>query len=196
MKFAISCLLVAWSIALPGCGPREPAADRAAGDQSTATDTAKTKPVAAKAMASLQSSAGKSLGALTLTDVAGGIRVEGKLRGLPPGEHAIHLHTTGQCTAPKFESAGGHWNPTNKQHGKNDPQGLHLGDLPNITVAPDSSVSIDATTPGGSLLGENALLDADAASVVVHAKPDDYRSQPAGNAGDRIACGVVQLASD
>jgi Cu-Zn family superoxide dismutase len=196
MRHSTIPLLIASSVALAACGQREQHADRAAGGQPNVADTAKPGSAAVKASAFMHSSAGRSLGALKLTDVPGGIRVEGKLTGLPPGEHAIHLHTTGQCDGPKFESAGGHWNPSNKQHGTKSPEGPHQGDLPNITVARDSSVTIDATTPGGSLAGQDGLLDNDAGAVVVHAKADDYQSQPAGNAGDRIACGVVQLASD
>ena len=140
--------------------------------------------------ATLRDSAGREIGTVTLTDAANGIAVAGTLSGLPPGEHAIHLHTTGQCEAP-FTSAGGHWNPTNRKHGTENPDGPHLADMPNITAAADGSASVQVTTPGGTLRGENALLDSDGAAVVVHAAADDYRSDPAGNAGARIACGVV-----
>ncbi len=143
------------------------------------------------ATASIRNAAGKDLGTLTLTDAGNGIAVAGRLTGLPPGAHAIHLHGAGRCDPPDFKSAGDHWNPTNAAHGSKSPKGPHLGDLPNITVAADSSVTVQATTPGGSLRGENALLDGDGASVVLHAKGDDYRSQPAGASGDKIACGVV-----
>jgi Cu-Zn family superoxide dismutase len=98
----------------------------------------------------------------------------------------------GQCDAPKFEAAGDHWNPTNAAHGTKNPKGPHLGDLPNLTVGRDSSVTVQATSARGSLRGQNPLLDSDGASVVVHAKADDYRSQPSGNSGDKIACGVVE----
>jgi Cu-Zn family superoxide dismutase len=143
--------------------------------------------------ATMHDSAGRDLGTLTLTETAQGIEVSGKLAGLPPGEHAIHLHTVGQCEPP-FTSAGGHWNPTNKQHGTQNPQGPHMGDMANFSVGADSSATIQTTTPGGMLRGANGLLDSDGAAVMVHAGADDYRSDPAGNAGARIACGVVKGA--
>lgn len=155
-------------------------------------DTASAATAAGKATAAMRDSAGKDLGTLTLSDSGRSIAVSGRLTGLPRGEHAIHLHTAGQCDAPKFEGAGDHWNPTNKQHGRNSPGGPHLGDLPNLTVAQNGSVSVQATTPGGTLRGANAALDSDGAAVVVHAKRDDYKTQPSGDSGDRIACGVVK----
>lgn len=132
----------------------------------------------------------RDLGTLDLTETRAGLTLSGTLRGLPPGQHAIHLHTTGKCEPP-FTSAGSHWNPTRREHGRDNPNGPHLGDLPNITVAQDSSVVVSVTTPGGTLRGANALIDADGAAVVIHAGPDDYRSDPAGNSGNRIACGLV-----
>jgi Cu-Zn family superoxide dismutase len=134
---------------------------------------------------------GKDLGTLTLTDAGKGISVAGRVTGLPPGEHGIHLHTVGRCDPPGFDSAGDHWNPTNRKHGTGSAGGPHLGDLPNLTVGQDRSVAVQSTTPGGTLRGENALLDNDGAAVVVHAKRDDYKSQPSGDSGDRVACGVV-----
>ena len=96
----------------------------------------------------------------------------------------------GQC-APPFESAGPHWNPTNRQHGAQNAQGPHFGDLGNIKVGPDSSVNFAMRAPGGALKGDGGLLDADGASIVVHATLDDEKTDPAGNSGARIACGVV-----
>jgi len=145
------------------------------------------------ARATVSDSTGRELGTLMLADTVGGIAVSGRLHGLPPGQHAIHLHMTGLCEPP-FESAGGHWNPTNRQHGLDNPAGPHFGDMPNLTVGSDSAVTVQTLTPGGSIRGPSGLLDQDGAAVVVHAQPDDNRTDPAGNAGDRIACGAVSAS--
>jgi Cu-Zn family superoxide dismutase len=178
MQGRIAATLLAWSLSLVACGDM----GRRDTDSPSAANTV---------TARMRDAAGKDLGTLTVTEAAGAITVAGRLSGLPPGEHGIHLHQVGRCDPPSFESAGDHWNPTNRQHGKESPQGPHLGDLPNITVAQDRSVMVQVTTPGGTLRGANALLDSDGAAVVVHARRDDYRSQPAGDSGDRIACGMV-----
>jgi Cu-Zn family superoxide dismutase len=157
---------------------------------SMAQDSPPAAPASA-AQATLIDSTGKELGNLTLTDSSQAIAVTGQLTGLPPGEHAIHLHTVGRCESPKFESAGDHWNPTNRQHGKDNPRGPHFGDLPNFTVSADRLVAVQVITPGGTLQGNTPLMDSDGAAVVVHAKRDDYKTQPSGDSGDRIACGVV-----
>lgn len=149
-----------------------------------------TAPGTAAARATLRDASGRELGMLMLADTVGGIALSGRLHGLPPGQHAIHLHMTGLCEPP-FETAGGHWNPMNRQHGLENPAGAHFGDMPNITVGPDSAVTVQTLTPGGSIRGPDGLLDADGAAVVVHAQPDDNRTDPSGNAGERIACGVV-----
>lgn len=143
------------------------------------------------ATVAMRDASGRDLGTLTATETGQGISFTGTLRGLPPGEHGFHVHTTGQCE-PTFDAAGGHWNPTSMQHGTQNPQGPHLGDMMNITVGQDSTVNVQATTPGGTLRGENALMDADGAAVMVHSGPDDYRTDPSGASGDRIACGVVR----
>ena len=143
-----------------------------------------------RATAAMRNAAGLEIGTITLTETAQGIAVAGELRGLPPGSHGIHLHMIGQCSPP-FESAGGHWNPTNRQHGTQNPEGPHLGDIPNITVGADSTVNVQTTTAGGTLRGTNGALDADGVAVVVHAAADDNRTDPAGASGARIACGVV-----
>ena len=187
-------LALACASLLAACGGGDTAADTAGARDTTlaaapAGDTA-AGATAGGVTATMRDSAGRELGSVTLTETAQGIAIAGTLRGLPPGEHGFHLHTTGQCT-PTFEAAGGHWNPTGTQHGSANPRGPHLGDMPNVTVGADSSVTIQTTTPGGTLRGTNALLDADGAAVMVHATADDNRTDPSGAAGGRIACGAV-----
>ena len=155
------------------------------------TDTARAGGAdSARATATVRNAAGREIGTLTLTESAQGISVSGHLTGLPPGTHGIHFHMVGQCQPP-YESAGAHWNPTNKQHGTQNPQGPHLGDLPNITVAADSSAHVEAASPGGTLRGANGLMDNDGAAVVIHTAADDNRTDPSGGSGARLACGVV-----
>ena len=134
---------------------------------------------------------GRELGVLTLADAGAAISVDGTLRGLTPGVHGMHLHTIGRCDGARFAGAGAHWSPTPKQQGSANPAGPHHGDLMNLTVGADSSVLVKMSTPGGSLRGEYPLLDADGAAIVIHATTDDYKTDPSGNSGARIGCGVV-----
>lgn len=144
-----------------------------------------------RADVAIRNANGRDLGTLAIANGAGGLLVTGTLYGLPPGTHGIHIHTTGQCEPP-FESAGGHWNPMSRMHGAENQQGPHLGDMANITVSPDSSATVNVRTAGGTLRGAYSLLDDDGAAVVIHAAPDDYRTDPSGNSGNRIACGVAR----
>ena len=143
------------------------------------------------ATAKVLDATGRELGVLTLVDAGAEIAVTGTLRGLTPGVHGVHLHTLGRCDAPDFVSAGAHWSPTPKQHGRANPDGPHHGDLMNLTVGADSSVVVKMSTPAGSLRGEHPLLDADGAAIVIHATTDDDKTAPSGNSGARVACGVV-----
>jgi Cu-Zn family superoxide dismutase len=135
----------------------------------------------------LKNERGQSVGSVTLTETPHGILVKGTLSNLPPGEHAIHIHETGKCEAP-FKTAGGHLNPDKKKHGILAAEGKHEGDLPNINVCADGKAQFDFFAHG---LRMKDLQDADGSAVVVHATKDDYQTDPAGNAGDRIACGLV-----
>ena len=149
-------------------------------------------PRGATARASFVNAQGQPAGTATLTATDDGVFINAQLRGLPEGTHAMHLHQTGRCEPP-FESAGGHFNPTEREHGFLNPAGQHAGDLPNITVRSDGTAAAEVYAPGVRLSdGANALLDGDGSAIVVHAGVDDYRSNPAGNAGPRIACGVVE----
>lgn len=117
-----------------------------------------------------------------------------KVSGLPAGVHGIHIHTVGKCEAPAFASAGGHLNPSGHQHGKDNPAGSHLGDLPNITVDGHGNGELAQTLTVDAATFRAQLGDADGAAVVVHAAPDDYRTDPSGNSGARIACAVLKLS--
>ena len=127
-------------------------------------------------------------GTATVSAADRGLTFTFDARNMAAGTYAVHVHTTGKCEGPKFESAGGHWNPTARQHGRDNPQGAHYGDLPNLTVSAGGTGSVTFTVAGATMPG---LLDADGAAFMVHAKPDDYKTDPTGNAGDRIACGVL-----
>ena len=144
---------------------------------------------------SLIGSDGQIVGNATLTQEADGVRIRLNVTGIPIGTHAVHLHTVGRCEGPAFTTAGGHFNPGMKQHGNLNPMGDHAGDLPNLVVGDDHRGTLDAVRAGLRLLdGAAPLLDADGAALMVHAGPDDFMSDPAGNAGGRIACGVVARA--
>ena len=111
--------------------------------------------------------------------------------GLPQGPHGLHLHMVGKCEAPGFTSAGGHLNPQGHQHGTANPQGSHLGDLPNLEIDPNGVGTMTAQLRGTRNEIEAALFDADGTAIVIHASADDYRTDPTGNSGARIACGVL-----
>jgi Cu-Zn family superoxide dismutase len=116
------------------------------------------------------------------------------LTGVAPGVHGIHLHTTGQCNGPDFASAGGHLNPLGKHHGSLAEGGKHEGDLPNVTIQPGGSGALTAELSGTPEQVRGWLFDADGSAIVVHADPDDYKTDPSGNSGARIACGVIKPA--
>lgn len=146
----------------------------------------------ATANATLTDASGAAKGSATFRQVSDGVQVSVNATGMPPGPKGLHLHMTGRCDPPGFESAGGHWNPTAMKHGKEAPNGPHRGDLDNIDIAADGSGRAEAVIRGAMLTGgDTPLLDADGAALIIHAGPDDYRTDPSGNSGGRVACGVV-----
>jgi superoxide dismutase, Cu-Zn family len=147
----------------------------------------------APATATVRSANGTELGVLRLETVDAGVRISGQLTGLTPGAHGIHFHAVGRCDAPDFASAGSHFNPRGSQHGLANPAGPHAGDLPAIGADASGRAMVDATTPLVTLNASDrtGLFDADGTAIVVHAANDDQRTDPSGNSGGRVACGVV-----
>jgi len=143
------------------------------------------------ASAVLKDASGKEVGAATLTDTPSGVLISLDLTAVPPGEHGFHVHTTGKCEPPDFKSAGPHFNPDQTKHGFMTPEGPHAGDLPNLHVPADGKLQVEVLEPNVTLSGEAPLLDADGSALVIHAGADDYKTDPAGNSGNRIACGVI-----
>lgn len=147
-----------------------------------------------KAAAEVKGLEGQVLGTVTLTETAQGVLLTGELSQLSPGPHGFHIHAVGKCEPP-FTSAGGHFNPDGKKHGFHDAAGSHAGDLPNIHASSDGTAVVDGIANGLRLAGgAKSVLDQDGAAIVVHAKADDYKTDPAGASGDRIACGVINKA--
>jgi superoxide dismutase, Cu-Zn family len=144
-----------------------------------------------KANSVLKDKDGKEVGKVELTDTPSGVLLRLTLEGIPPGDHAFHVHAVGKCEAPDFKSAGPHFNPDETKHGLLNPEGPHSGDMPNLHVPDSGKLTVEVFNEMVTLDGEQALLDDDGSSIVVHASADDYTTDPAGNAGDRIACGVV-----
>ena len=148
---------------------------------------------AGTATAAIRNANGTQLGVLRLESAGGGVRLTGQLTGLAPGAHGLHVHAVGRCDAPAFTSAGGHFNPRNTKHGLVNPEGPHAGDMPAIAADDNGRAVVQHTTPLISLgSGANGLFDTDGSAIVVHASSDDQRTDPSGDSGARIACGVVE----
>ena len=147
-------------------------------------------PTGATATATLHDATGRRVGSVAFSETYAGLLVRGSVGDLGLGAHGIHLHAVGKCEPP-FASAGGHFNPEQRVHGFNNQHGHHLGDMPNIVTPAAGRLEFEFVVPDVSLKGVNGILDADGAAIVVHSSADDYATDPAGNSGARIACGVI-----
>lgn len=192
-------ILLTAAFALTACAESEPVDQNAeafndnlvnSSDGNVVANTATPAPLPASA--NFASGDGAPLGSVTLEDGANGLVIRLAGSAMPAGTHGIHLHTVGKCEGPKFESAGAHWNPDSKKHGSANPEGPHKGDLPNVEVAADGSLTTVLTVAG---VTRAELADADGTAIVVHAKADDNKTDPSGESGDRIACAVLAPAS-
>jgi Cu-Zn family superoxide dismutase len=164
--------VLAAPLALPGCAVSEPHGGAAM---------------------PIMNALGAPIGTVRAWQTAGGVSFRIYAAGLPHGIHGLHVHAVGRCDPPGFTSAGGHWNPASRQHGMNNPQGPHAGDLPNVEVSANGVLSTTVTLPNASLA---ALVDADGAALVLHEKADDYATDPSGNSGARIACAILQPVAE
>ena len=147
----------------------------------------------ASAKADLVNPDGKGVGSVALEQTPNGVMLTAKLKNLPAGTHAFHVHAVGKCEPP-FKSAKGHFNPGGRKHGILVDGGLHAGDMPNVNVPASGALTVEVLNPNITLAKgkPNSVFDADSSAIVMHMKGDDYKSQPSGAAGSRIACGVIK----
>ena len=175
----------ALTLGLSACGA--PDTDDTVADE-TAVDPAMTaEPMQAVAM--LKTADGADVGTATATQEGDSVSITINGSNMPPGMHGVHVHMVGSCE-PDFASAGGHWNPTAQKHGLDDPEGQHAGDMPNLEVGDDGTATLTYTLAGGATF--DGLMDADGSALIVHSGEDDQTTDPSGDSGDRIACGVFE----
>jgi len=184
--------VIATALAATACGTDDTRVDdrtpAPAPDAVTATDG-----TAGALTVNLIGSDGQPVGTARIREEGEGVSIAIEANGLPPGRKGFHFHETGRCDPPGFQSAGGHFAPQDGQHGLDNPAGPHAGDMENLEVGGDGSVNTTVVNPRVTLRrgAANSLLDGDGTALVIHAEEDDQRTDPTGDSGDRIACGVV-----
>jgi superoxide dismutase, Cu-Zn family len=196
----IACCLVVASLPLVACNDGRQADTRAIATDTPGIGTAPaTAPATGLGAAQtveveLQNRDGQVIGTAQISEEGEGVRIAIQASNLPPGPKGFHFHETGQCDPPGFQTAGGHFAPMDRQHGLENPQGPHAGDMPNLTVGPDGRADTTIVNPRVTLReGQpNSLIDQDGTALIIHAERDDQVTDPTGNSGDRIACGVVR----
>lgn len=209
MRLTRSLLCTATLLALTACSKpesnqapeavTEPVASTPASEPATSAPAssapATSEAAMAMAKATLKPTAGNTVaGELSFTAVDGGVRVTGTLSGLSPGEHGFHIHEKGDCSAPDGTSAGGHFNPDGVDHGQVTADPHHAGDSNNLTASADGNVTVDQMLSANVDIGKGDKYDIVGKAVIVHEKADDYKTQPTGDAGGRLACGVIEAA--
>jgi len=189
---AVGCAVLALALTVSGCKKEEPVVDQS--ETATEAPTPVTEPTVTTQIAAVTlSGPGGASGVVNFTQEAGGVHVVARVQGAPAGTHGFHVHAVGTCEGPDFKTAGDHFNPTNTPHGAPDAAQHHAGDFGNIEVASDGTGNLDLTTTMLSV-GDGGANDVVGKAVILHAGKDDLTTQPSGNAGARIACGVVQKA--
>lgn len=204
MRMIPTTLFIATALALGACKREQPAPEAAApaapADQPAEghapeppAQAGPDQPAPAGATAELKPTQGNAVsGTVTFKVVDGALRVSGQVSGLKPdSEHGFHIHEKGDCSAPDGSSAGGHFNPAQSEHGSVSSDPHHGGDMPNIVADAQGNATIDGPVSSNVNLGKGDAFDIAGHAVIVHADPDDYKSQPTGNAGGRLACGVI-----
>jgi Cu-Zn family superoxide dismutase len=182
-KFTGMTVTALWAALLMGC------ATGGSGVDTSRPAGAKKRPQAVAVLSPTQGSNVK--GQVTFLEETEGLRVTGNISGLTPGKHGFHIHEKGDCSAPDATSAGGHFNPEMRKHGAPTEPEHHLGDLGNIDADGSGTARFERVFPFLTFKGTNSIVGR---SVIVHAKPDDFKTQPTGDAGGRLACGVIEMA--
>lgn len=184
-------IMMLMALVMGACGSEENSQDS---EVESGNVSDHTEEISEEVTVTLKNNEDDNIGSAVLQEIDEGVRIKVDATHLTPGQHGFHIHETGSCEAPDFESAGGHFNPTDDDHGVESDNGPHAGDLPNIDVEENGEISDEFLAENVTLETgkDNSLLDEDGTALIIHADPDDNKSQPAGDAGDRIACGVIE----